>query len=219
MSAKKSSDSASLFDQGTTKVEESPRTFKLGRFVENPDNPQTVTDAAFERLVGKLKRVPSGLTAKRIAYVTDHEAGEFVVLSGNKRIRALKRILGEEYEAPAEWFQDVTEMSADERREFIVTENVVEGDWVASMLLALMPKEELAKLMDDTDVSAILADLPAVQKIAENQEIDGDEFADTMELKFKLTVEDREKAVAVLASINPDDQAAAFMELVGGASK
>ena len=202
-----------------TKVEESPRTFKLGRFVENPDNPQTVTDAAFERLVGKLKRVPSGLTAKRIAYVTDHEAGEFVVLSGNKRIRALKRILGEEYEAPAEWFQDVTEMSADERREFIVTENVVEGDWVASMLLALMPKEELAKLMDDTDVSAILADLPAVQKIAENQEIDGDEFADTIELKFKLTVEDREKAVAVLASINPDDQAAAFMELVGGASK
>lgn len=202
-----------------TKVEESPRTFKLGRFVENPDNPQTVTDAAFERLVGKLKRVPSGLTAKRIAYVTDHEAGEFVVLSGNKRIRALKRILGEEYEAPAEWFQDVTEMSADERREFIVTENVVEGDWVASMLLALMPKEELAKLMDDTDVSAILADLPAVQKIAENQEIDGDEFADTMELKLKLTVEDREKAVAVLASINPDDQAAAFMELVGGASK
>lgn len=202
-----------------TKVEESPRTFKLGRFVENPDNPQTVTDAAFERLVGKLKRVPSGLTAKRIAYVTDHEAGEFVVLSGNKRIRALKRILGEEYEAPAEWFQDVTEMSADERREFIVTENVVEGDWVASMLLALMPKEELAKLMDDTDVSAILADLPAVQKIAENQEIDGDEFADTMELKLKLTVEDREKAVKVLASINPDDQAAAFMELVGGASK
>ena len=219
MSAKKSSDSASLFDQGTAKVKESPRTFKLGRFVENPDNPQTVTDAAFERLVGKLKRVPSGLTAKRIAYVTDHEAGEFVVLSGNKRIRALKRILGEEYEAPAEWFQDVTEMSADERREFIVTENVVEGDWVASMLLALMPKEELAKLMDDTDVSAILADLPAVQKIAENQEIDGDEFADTMELKLKLTVEDREKAVAVLASINPDDQAAAFMELVGGASK
>ena len=202
-----------------TKVEESPRTFKLGRFVENPDNPQTVTDAAFERLVGKLKRVPSGLTAKRIAYVTDHEAGEFVVLSGNKRIRALKRMLGEEYEAPAEWFQDVTEMSADERREFIVTENVVEGDWVASMLLALMPKEELAKLMDDTDVSAILADLPAVQKIAENQEIDGEEFADTMELKLKLTVEDREKAVAVLASINPDDQAAAFMELVGGASK
>lgn len=202
-----------------TKVEESPRTFKLGRFVENPDNPQTVTDAAFERLVGKLKRVPKGLTARRIAYVTDHEAGEFVVISGNKRIRALKRMLGEEYEAPAEWFQDVTEMSADERREFIVTENVVEGDWVASMLLALMPKEELAKLMDDTDVSAILADLPAVQKIAENQEIDGDEFADTMELKLKLTVEDREKAVKVLASINPDDQAAAFMELVGGASK
>lgn len=202
-----------------TKVKESPRTFKLGRFVENPDNPQTVTDAAFERLVGKLKRVPSGLTAKRIAYVTDHEAGEFVVLSGNKRIRALKRILGEEYEAPAEWFQDVTEMSADERREFIVTENVVEGDWVASMLLALMPKKELAKLMDDTDVSAILADLPAVQKIAGNQEINGEEFADTMELKLKLTVEDREKAVKVLASINPDDQAAAFMELVGGASK
>ena len=44
---------------------------KLSEFVENPDNPQTVTDRAFERLVGKLKRVPAGLTAKPYAEIVE----------------------------------------------------------------------------------------------------------------------------------------------------
>ena len=123
---------------------------KLSEFVENPDNPQTVTDRAFERLVGKLKRVPAGLTAKRIGYVTDHPAGKYVVLSGNKRLRALKVLRGTDGTAPAEWFQDITEMSEDQRREFIVAANICEGKWVAELLLAIVPKDELKDLMDWT---------------------------------------------------------------------
>ena len=49
---------------------------RLSDFVENPDNPQTITDRAFDRLIEKVERIPSGLTAKRIAYVTDHPAGK-----------------------------------------------------------------------------------------------------------------------------------------------
>ena len=191
---------------------------RLSDFVENPDNPQTVTDCAFDRLVAKLERVPSGLTAKRIAYVTDHPAGKFVVLSGNKRLRALKRIHGDDFAAPGDWFQDITPMSPDQRREFIVTANVVEGEWVASMLVSMFSKDELARLMDDADVSAILADLPAGQQIAENQEVDSDSFGDAMEFKVKLTEADRDKAVQVLDEIDADDMGAAFMKLIRGES-
>ena len=189
---------------------------KLGYFVENPDNPQKVTDEAFAKIVRFVQKNPNGLKADRIAYVTDHPAGKFVVLSGCKRLRALKRIHGEDHSVPADWFQDITEMSADQRREFIVTANVVEGEWIASRLVSMFPKDELSRLMDDADVSAILADIPSVQKIAENEEVDQDSFADSMELKIKLTEADRDKAIAVLDEVNADDMGAAFMQLIRG---
>ena len=187
---------------------------KLSELVENPDNPQEITDAAFEKVVRFVRENPIGLTADRIAYVTDHPAGKRVVLQGNKRLRVLKRIHGDDAEVPADWFQDITAMSQAQRDEYVVTMNVVEGKWIAKMLVAMFPKDELARLMDDVDVTAILADLPAVQQVAENQEVDQGEFGDLMELKVKLTPEDRDKAIAVLDEINPDDMSAAFMSLI-----
>lgn len=192
------------------------RLMRLSDFVENPKNPQTITDRAFDRLIGKVERIPVGLTAKRIAYVTDNAAGKYVVLSGNKRLRALKRIYGDDADVPADWFQDITSMSEEQRDEYIVTANVVEGKWIAKLLVSMFPKDELARLMDDADVSAILADIPAVQQIAENQEVDSDSFADAMEFKVKLTETDRDKAVRVLDEIDADDMGAAFMKLIRG---
>lgn len=187
---------------------------KLSEFVENPDNPSKATDEAFERLVGKLKRVPKGLAAKRIGYVTDHPAGKKVVLTGNKSLRALKVLRGTNGTAPAEWFQDITEMSEDQRREFIIQANIVEGKWIAELLVAMMPKDELKELMDDKDLSEILADIPSDQQIAENKEIGEGEFDDAMDLKLKLKPEDRDLAVSVLEKIDPDNAGAALMEII-----
>ena len=187
---------------------------RLSDFVEDPDNLSTITDRAFDRLMEKVERIPVGLTAKRIAFVTDHPDGKRVVLSGNKRLRVLKRIHGDDAEVPADWFQDITAMSQAQRDEYVVTMNVVEGKWIAKMLVAMFPKDELARLMDDVDVTAILADLPPVQQVAENKEVDQGEFGDLMEFKVKLTPEDRDKAIAVLDEINPDDMSAAFMSLI-----
>jgi len=81
---------------------------KLGELIENPENPSKATEEQLERLAGKLKRVPQGLTAMRIAYVTDKEPGKKMVISGNKRLRVLKKAYGEDGEVPDEWFQDGT---------------------------------------------------------------------------------------------------------------
>ena len=138
---------------------------KLADFVENPDNPSTATDEEIARLAGKLKRVPLGLTAMRIAYVTDRTDGDLtgrkVVISGNKRLRCLKAAFGEGGECPAEWFADVTAMSEAERHEFIVSANVSDGSWDVDKLLAQYDKSELGELMGAEAVEKLLEGVEA----------------------------------------------------------
>ena len=63
---------------------------RLGVFREDPDNISEATEEEIQRLAGKLKRVPLGLTAMRIAYVTDAPGGGCMVVSGNKRLRCAR---------------------------------------------------------------------------------------------------------------------------------
>lgn len=125
---------------------------KLSELRENPKNPSKCSEADLERLAGKLKRVPLGLTAMRIAYVTDDPDGGKMVISGNKRLRVLKRAYGEDAELPDEYFQDVTAMSEAERHEFIVTANVSDGEWDLEKLLEQYGRTELIDFgIDDLD--------------------------------------------------------------------
>lgn len=142
------------------KTNETVPSVRLSDFSENPDNPQKVTEEAFLRLVGKLKRVPEGLNAQRIAYVTDDPRGDRLVLSGNKRLRALREIYGSDGLVPASWFQDITSMSQAERQEFIIDANVQEGEWDAEKLLAQYGGEELGELVGEEALANILKELP-----------------------------------------------------------
>ena len=64
---------------------------KLNELRENPKNPSKASEEQIDRLAGKLKRVPLGLTAMRIAYITDDPEGGKMVISGNKRLRMADR--------------------------------------------------------------------------------------------------------------------------------
>lgn len=129
---------------------------KLNELRENPDNPSKCSEEQLNRLAGKLKRVPLGLTAIRIAYVTDAEGGGKMVISGNKRLRVLKRAFGENAELPDDYFQDVTAMSEAERHEFIVTANVSDGEWDVESLLAQYDDTELKELLDPSELAKLL---------------------------------------------------------------
>lgn len=198
------------------------QTLNLSVFAENPDNPSTASDDAIARLMKKLRKVPDGLKASRIAYVTDYVTRKgvsmsqwFVVLSGNKRLRVLKEIYGESADVPADWFQDVTSMPPDARREFIVNMNVVEGEWIASLLMQQYSRDELKELMGKDELDSILADLPRPQQLADNAEIEPSSFAETMTLKFQLTRAERDRALEALKALDPD-LAKALMKLLGG---
>jgi len=117
---------------------------RLGVFREDPDNVSEATEEEIQRLAGKLKRVPLGLAAMRIAYVTDAPGGGCMVVSGNKRLRCLKAAYGEDGEVPAEWFQDITAMSEAERHEFRLNANISDGHFNLDKLLAQYDQEELS---------------------------------------------------------------------------
>lgn len=198
------------------------QTINLAAFAENPDNPSTASDDAIARLMKKLRKVPDGLKASRIAYVTDYVTRKgvsmsqwLVVLSGNKRLRALREIYGDNAEVPADWFQDVTSMPLAARREFIINMNVVEGEWIASLLMQQYSRDELKELMGKDELDAILADLPRPQQLADNAEIEPSSFGETMTLKFQLTRAERDRATTRLAEIDKDP-GKALMQLLGG---
>ncbi len=144
----------------------------LARFCENPDNPQTVTAEAFARLVEKVRKIPDGLKANSIAYVSDDPRGKGLnmVISGNKRLRALKAIYGESGIVPAEWFVDVTGMTAQERREFLVNMNVNEGAWEVDKLMEQYSPEEL----NAAGLSSIVESMGGIESLIEM----GDEMGD-----------------------------------------
>lgn len=164
---------------------------RLADFVENPDNPRKIDAEAFQRLCDKLSKVPEGLTAMRIAYVTDHSAGRFVVISGNTRLRALKTLRGEDGTAPAAWFQDVTDMDEEQRRAFIVAANNSDGDWDVERLLSQYDKDELGELLNADTLDKMLTDLTRGEDAAEIETEETDE-SQQFEEKFvpKRTTDD-----------------------------
>ena len=140
-------------------MNQSANTVNLGDFFENPNNPSKATPEQLERLAEKLKRIPIGLTAIRIAYVTDAPGGGKMVISGNKRLRVLKMAYGENAQIPAEWVVDMTAMTPEQRHEFIVDANVTDGEWDLDKLLEQYDRQELADLMGSDAVDGLLSDL------------------------------------------------------------
>lgn len=181
----------------------------LASFVENPENPSEATDEAFARLVEKLRRVPDALAANRIAYITDDPRfpDKRLVISGNKRLRALKLIHGEDAAIPAEWTEDVTPMTTEQRRVFLVAANVVEGEWDAALMRELYTPEELAPLLGDDALEGLL------ETVSVAASPDAAAESETVELAITLPADDYRRAYIALVSRN-EDISKAFMEFV-----
>ena len=153
----------------------------LSELRENPNNPSKATDEQLERLAGKIKRVPLGLTAMRIAYVTDDPGGGKMVISGNKRLRVLKKAFGDNADLPDEYFQDVTKMSEAERHEFIVTANVSDGDWDIDKLMAQYDVSFLKDIGDSSLIALVNAcpntDFDSLSSVFSTEETTPDQTA------------------------------------------
>lgn len=85
----------------------------------NPDNPRIIKDDKFKKLVQSIKDFPEMLKLRPIVVDKD-----MVVLGGNMRLRALKDAGVKEVEVIV-----ADNLTDDQKREFIIKDNVGFGEW------------------------------------------------------------------------------------------
>lgn len=109
-----------------------PTTLPITEVKPNPDNPRTIKDDKFKKLVQSLKDFPEMADVREIVVNKDH-----VILGGNMRYKAMKE---------AGWKQipvRVVDWSEEKQKEFIVKDNVSGGEWDWDVLANQYELEEL----------------------------------------------------------------------------
>lgn len=88
----------------------------------NEDNPRTITEEDFSKLLRSLKEFPKMM---RLRPITVDENN--VILGGNMRFRAIEK-LGFKM-IPAAWVQKASDLTEEEKERFIIADNVPFGRW------------------------------------------------------------------------------------------
>ena len=176
--------------QAQTEVMDAPKGFQvvpISQLKANPTNPRVLRDEKFAKLKASIQSFPDMLNYRGIVAVTDTD-GKFMVLGGNMRLRAIQDL----------GIKEVPVMLADhwtneQRREFIIKDNVGFGEW---------NWDELANEWDQQELSDWGLDLPIGQDFSDkNQEIDTDGFADEVTISLKYSEADHAKVRESLSKI------------------
>jgi len=114
---------------------------KITEVKQNPNNPRTIKDDKFKKLVQSIKDFPQMLELRPIV-VND----EMVVLGGNMRLKACKEAGLKEVPVIK-----ASQLTPEQQAEFIVKDNVGFGEWDYDLLL---------DAYDATDLEAWGLDLP-----------------------------------------------------------
>jgi hypothetical protein len=102
---------------------------KLSEITPNPGNPRTIKDARFKKLCNSIRDFPKMMALRPI--VIDRENGN-LILGGNMRFRALEKLGFKEI--PDEWVKSADDFTEDEKKRFIVEDNMGFGSWDMDIL-------------------------------------------------------------------------------------
>ena len=95
---------------------------KLSEIKSNPDNPRIIKDDKFQKLVNSIRDFPKMMELRPI--VVDSEN---MILGGNMRLKALRELKMKEI--PDTWVKRADELTEDEKKRFIITDNIGFGEW------------------------------------------------------------------------------------------
>jgi hypothetical protein len=109
------------------------KTVKISEVKQNPNNPRTIRDDKFERLVTSIKAFPEMLNIRPIVVNND-----MVVLGGNMRLKACREAGLKEVPIIV-----AGELTEEQQREFIIKDNVSGGEWDWSALTSEWDTEQL----------------------------------------------------------------------------
>ncbi len=160
---------------------------KINKLKSNPTNPRVLRDEKFNKLKQSLTDFPDMLNKRPIVAVTDTD-GKFMVLGGNMRLRACIDLKMKEVPViiADEWTEE-------QRREFIIKDNVGFGEW---------DLEQLANEWDAGQLAEWGLDLPIGQDFSDkNKEIDTDGFADEVTITLKYSEADHAEVREALSKV------------------
>jgi len=101
--------------------------------IPNPNNPRTIKDDNFKKLVNSVISFPKMLEKRPI--VVDEN---MIVLGGNMRLKACK-----EAKLKKVWIDNTEDWTDEEKRQFIIKDNVSGGEWDWDMLANEWDTEKL----------------------------------------------------------------------------
>ena len=104
---------------------------KINQLKSNSNNPRVIKDDKFKKLVKSISEFPEMMEKRPIVVVTDVD-GKMYPLGGNMRLKAITE-LGYK-EIPDNWIIKADEWTHEQRKEFVIKDNVGFGEWDWDML-------------------------------------------------------------------------------------
>jgi ParB-like chromosome segregation protein Spo0J len=113
---------------------------KISNLKLNPQNPRIIKDDKFKKLMQSINDFPEMMEKRPMVCVTDDD-GKLYPLGGNMRLKAIIE-LGYK-EIPDNWIMVADDWSEEQRKEFIIKDNVSFGEWNWEVLNADWDLEQL----------------------------------------------------------------------------
>jgi ParB-like chromosome segregation protein Spo0J len=150
---------------------------KLKDIKPNPNNPRVLRDDKFQKLKQSIQEFPKMLSLRPMVIDENN-----VVLGGNMRLRALQELGFTDVDET--WVKRSSDLTEDEKKRFIIADNVAFGEW---------DWDTLANDWEVVDLEAWGMEIPQF-----NQDINLDDF-------FEENNEEKEEKFKIILEYTEDD--------------
>lgn len=173
----------------------------------NPENPRTIKTKNFELLKNKIADFPQMMAKRPIVF---DSSNSYMILGGNRRFDAVEALLKEgKIEIKNEYFADAKDWTPEQKRKFIVIDNISDGEWDYEKLATQYEASEL----EEWGLPVNWADQFYTRNVTSPVYEPGENKPDLKELV------DREKAEKLIEQIESSklpDEVKEFLKLAAG---
>lgn len=161
----------------------------MKELILNPNNPREIKKDVFEKLKRSLKDFPQMLDIRPIVYDETN-----TILGGNMRYKALQELEKEGLAIKDSWFKNVTDLTEEQKKEFIIKDNVAFGEW---------DYNALANEWDDLPLNDWGLDLPDADiGIIEDMSLE-DKDHEFAQITFTLSIRQKEIIESAIHKAKP----------------
>jgi len=178
---------------------------KITQIKQNPDNPRIIKDDKYSKLLNSIKEFPDMLNKRPLIVVTDID-GKYIVLGGNMRLKALKELKYKEVPiiVADEWTEE-------ERKQFIIEDNVSFGEWDFDRLANEWDVADLTRWgLEIKDYDIIENDNEELSTIDDINFVD--EFNES--INFIIKCENLEQLEQLQSKLNTDAQKMGYKDFI-----